>query len=406
MNNKEAEIRAYINEFKEAMHKNFAKTREQRIILESIFLFAEEDIVCTGSKYNKVLAAFTIRNAIRQVIKSKMYRDTAFLKNIEKWISYQTFPPKEDYSRKETVSEEKPRVLNTYYTRLGVGEKATQDEIKKAYREKVLRNHPDLNQNSEESKSEFIRIQKAFEVLSDEDRRKKYDSDLLKYRTEEFLKRYRHGKEAQAQQSPKQDVKPRYDGKKKPSTRIGSLFGGLVFLVFISVIFFLVSNSSDSGGDDEHYSIINFRTGDSPYGNHWGVGKYNPESLSYLLVKNGTDTDAVVVLTDNFTNKPIRNVYVSSMSSYKLDRLPEGTYSMKCFYGKRWSYEVDNGVGNPTGGFTQDVSFSSSSKKDLLSVYFEYSGNGVDYPTYEVTLHKVAHGNMKTKRISRNDFFK
>lgn len=101
MKKQEAEIRAYIKEFEELLHKDFAKTREQRIILESVFLFAEEDIVYTGSKHCEVLAAFTIRNAVRQVLKSKMYRDTAFLKDTEKWISNQTLSPKEKFTTTE-----------------------------------------------------------------------------------------------------------------------------------------------------------------------------------------------------------------------------------------------------------------------------------------------------------------
>jgi DnaJ-class molecular chaperone len=62
-----------------------------------------------------------------------------------------------------------------YYEILGISQNATQDEIKKSFRNLALRYHPDKNRNSEESRQKFMKIIEAYEVLSDERTRKNYD---------------------------------------------------------------------------------------------------------------------------------------------------------------------------------------------------------------------------------------
>jgi molecular chaperone DnaJ len=63
-----------------------------------------------------------------------------------------------------------------YYKALGVGEKASADEIKKAYRKLARENHPDRNPNDAAAEERFKDIQGAYDVLSDPDKRKAYDS--------------------------------------------------------------------------------------------------------------------------------------------------------------------------------------------------------------------------------------
>lgn len=66
-----------------------------------------------------------------------------------------------------------------YYKILGVEKKASLDDIKKAYKKLALKWHPDKNIASEEQKKEaekkFKEISEAYSVLSDPDKRKKYD---------------------------------------------------------------------------------------------------------------------------------------------------------------------------------------------------------------------------------------
>jgi len=62
-----------------------------------------------------------------------------------------------------------------YYKILGIGNTATPKEIKAAYRKLARKFHPDLNPNDKDANKNFQQINEANEVLSDPEKRKKYD---------------------------------------------------------------------------------------------------------------------------------------------------------------------------------------------------------------------------------------
>ncbi|MCL1473454.1 DnaJ C-terminal domain-containing protein [Argonema antarcticum] len=62
-----------------------------------------------------------------------------------------------------------------YYAVLGINKTASADEIKKVYRRLARKYHPDMNQGNKEAEAHFKEVSEAYEVLSDSDKRKKYD---------------------------------------------------------------------------------------------------------------------------------------------------------------------------------------------------------------------------------------
>ena len=85
-----------------------------------------------------------------------------------------------------------------YYKVLGVDKSASQEDIRKAYRKLARKHHPDLNPNDKEAHKKFQQINEANEVLSDPEKRKKYD---------EYGKDWQHAEQfeqaRQSQQRPR-----------------------------------------------------------------------------------------------------------------------------------------------------------------------------------------------------------
>ena len=79
-----------------------------------------------------------------------------------------------------------------YYKVLGVANDASQQEIKRAYRRLAKKYHPDLNKDNPQAKAKFQEINEANEVLSDPEKRRKYD---------EYGENWKHSEEYEAQRN-------------------------------------------------------------------------------------------------------------------------------------------------------------------------------------------------------------
>lgn len=89
-----------------------------------------------------------------------------------------------------------------YYKVLGVDKNASDEDIKKAYRKLARKLHPDLNPNDKEAHKKFQEINEANEVLSDPEKRKKYD---------QYGKDWQHAEQFEQQRKARQSSQPEYE---------------------------------------------------------------------------------------------------------------------------------------------------------------------------------------------------
>jgi len=166
-----------------ALQTAYAQTDELNMELE---VSDEEKIMLFGGFTIAVIAIFLFlaRDIIlrRKTSYDKEEFESKKDKTFEKYHSDWGDDYEELGKRKNTKEDEEFRdaarndELPNYYETLGVTRDATQEEIKNKFRELVKKTHPD--KTKEDSEEEMVELNKAYEVLSDEERREKYDRYL------------------------------------------------------------------------------------------------------------------------------------------------------------------------------------------------------------------------------------
>lgn len=113
-----------------------------------------------------------------------------------------------------------------YYKILGIDKNATPKDIKSAYRKLARKYHPDLNPNDKNAKVNFQQINEANEVLSDPEKRKKYDEYGADWQHADEIK---NAQQYQYRQQSSSSQRPGYAGEPNESDFsdfFESLFGG------------------------------------------------------------------------------------------------------------------------------------------------------------------------------------
>ncbi|ANI87877.1 molecular chaperone DnaJ [Arachidicoccus ginsenosidimutans] len=114
-----------------------------------------------------------------------------------------------------------------YYKILGVNKNASEADIKKAYRKLARQYHPDLNPNNDEAKKKFQQINEANEVLSDPEKRKKYDQYGKDWAHAEAFEKARSEQQSYSQQNYQGGTSFNdFGGEYDFSDFFSSMFGG------------------------------------------------------------------------------------------------------------------------------------------------------------------------------------
>jgi hypothetical protein len=124
------------------------------------------------------------------------------------------------------------------------------------------------------------------------------------------------------------------------------------------------------------------------------------KGVGQLTVKNGTAHDAVVKLINPRLNKVVASFYVRANQNAELKDIPNGSYNVVFGTGKYWSPSAAR--------FTKQVSYSMFEKTFDFTTRTRQEGESrvTEYSVFEITLHPVVNGNVKTKNISEKDFQK
>jgi curved DNA-binding protein len=110
-----------------------------------------------------------------------------------------------------------------YYKVLGISKTATEDEIKKAYRKMARKFHPDLNPNDPSAQKRFQEINEANTVLTDPEKRKKYDQYGKDWKHADH---FEQAKRSRGNGSSRQTYSSDFDMDDDLSDFFRSMFGG------------------------------------------------------------------------------------------------------------------------------------------------------------------------------------
>lgn len=141
------------------------------------------------------------------------------------------------------------------------------------------------------------------------------------------------------------------------------------------------------------------KTGSSPYDNYFGKGVYN-ETDNYVEVTAPKQTHVVFILINTNTKRRIRNEFIRKGETFKMTKIPYGTYDYMYFTGRNWSNDLTINNGKVKGAFKDYPSFNRNKyKTDQMEFDRGYYGG------YEIKLVQSISGNLETQSTSEDNFF-
>lgn len=169
----------------------------------------------------------------------------------------------------------------------------------------------------------------------------------------------------------------------------------VLFVIFLIIIFISNNNSGTLPINETKKTYTALPHGSIVYSSLYYLG-----GLGELTIENGTERDAVVKLVNNFIDKSIFTVYVSSKNTYTIRNISDGNYKLFFNSGKDYSATSTKFLINSSYlKFKDDFTFITKEIQYYDSIDTRYS-------TFKVTLHPVVGGTAKTDNSSEAEFLK
>ncbi len=312
--------------------------------------------------------------------------------------------------------------MKNYYNLLGIETGAGAEVIRLAYRNLAKQYHPDRNPGRKDIEEKFKEISEAYNVLSDPEKKRKYDLKLA----------YHHqgGQRNEGSGSSERKYRKRPAGPpfKKPKSAAeirkenltSYMFVGVLFFFFAMMIVLLVTGPLESEDEKAMKQLVlnsmkygpDFKDGpaiynaDSPYDDVFGDSWILEDNNNCVIVVNTNKAEVVVCLVEkNAPFRTIRNEYLEPGMKYRISGIPNGTYYIKAYFGREWNPKKVALNGKVKGGFVAENGFYKSDKEaNLIRISSKNSGENLSYSTYEVYLTNLLDN--EARRITVEEFFK
>ncbi len=311
--------------------------------------------------------------------------------------------------------------MKNYYRILGIRKSASADQIRLAYRALAKIHHPDRHPGNPEAGEKFKEISEAYTVLSDPDKRKKYDQKLYyaERQGSHAGTAFNSGSHQKNRERKKQTRRPP-PPPKPPTFRermTPYFFVGLLLFFFLLTAIMLIVGPLESEEEKKYKnlpkiiypekkdSVVSIYSADSPYDAVFSEGVFF-ENNNSIIITNTPHSEVVVCLKEaNPPFRTIRNEYLAPGVVYRMNGVPNGKYLIKAYFGSEWDPELVLAGGKVKGGFKNaDGFFEMKEPENLLDIRQQNSGLNIKYATYEVflvNLHK-----QPGRSISEEAFFK
>ena len=115
----------------------------------------------------------------------------------------------------------------------------------------------------------------------------------------------------------------------------------------------------------------------------------SPGGRSELLIKNGTDADALVILA-GMDDQAVKTAYIRATKSFNMTGIRDGTY--------RLYYSKGEAFSQATRRFTRNATYQR------FDTTLAFTSSPTQYTTWEVTLYGVVGGNVGSEPVDPSDF--